>query len=182
MPSSNPRVFFALWPEEAVARQFDAAGRKAQEALDGRRMRRETLHLTLAFIGAVATERLEALRETAGAINLPPFDLCFDRLECVRRKKIAWAAAEAPQGLLDLVSTLQAGLGAADFRTEARLFAAHVTLLRHARCEASPPEGDLRIDWPVRDFVLAKSDLKPEGARYRIIDRWRLATGHRIQT
>ena len=44
-------------------------------------MRRETLHLTLAFIGGIAPERLPALREIAGTIRLPPFCLLFDRLE-----------------------------------------------------------------------------------------------------
>ena len=54
---------------------------------------------------------------------------------------------------------------------------AHVTLLRHARCEKARdlPAGDLRIEWPVRDFVLVESDLQPEGANYRILGRWPLA-------
>lgn len=59
-------------------------------------MRRETLHLTLAFIGGIAPERLADLQAIAGTIRLPPFGLSFDRLQCIPRKKIAWVVASAP--------------------------------------------------------------------------------------
>lgn len=179
MPAVKPhRVFFALWPDEGVARQFDEAGREAHRALGGRRMRRETLHLTLAFIGDVPPERLETLAELAGDIRLPAFELLLDRGQCLARKNIFWAGAtEIPAALRDLAAGLASRLKAAAFRTEERPFAAHVTLLRHARCEKEreAPGSNLRIEWPVRDFVLVESELKAEGASYRILRRWPLA-------
>lgn len=177
MPADKPqRVFFALWPDEEVARRLDEAGCLAHHRLKGRRMRRETLHLTLAFIGDLARERLPALAEIAAVIRLPPFELVFDRLQCLPRKKIAWAAATPPAGLLDLAAGLEAQLEAAGFRTEERPFAAHVTLLRNAHCMPGATADSLHIDWPVRDFVLVESELKPEGASYRILARWQLTT------
>jgi 2'-5' RNA ligase len=171
------RVFFALWPDDDVARRFDEAGCQAHRTLGGRRMRRETLHLTLAFVGEVAPERLQALQNIGGAIRLPPFDLLLDHRQCLARRKIFWIAASVvPAGLQQLAVELAGRLAAADFRTEARPFAAHVTLLRQARCERMhemPPAGP-GIAWPVRDFVLAESALRPEGARYRILQRWPL--------
>jgi 2'-5' RNA ligase len=138
-------------------------------------MRRETLHLTLAFIGGIEPERLPALREIAGTIRLPSFSLLFDRLQCLPRKKIAWASASAPPaGLLELAAILEAQLKVAGFRTEERPFAAHVTLLRNANCASGTSEESLHIEWPVRDFVLVESELGPEGASYRIIGRWPL--------
>lgn len=145
--------------------------------LGGRRARRETLHLTLAFVGEVAPGRLEALRDLAGSIRLPAFSLYLDRPQCLARKKIFWIAAGAPpRGLTQLAAELTARLRAADFRIEERPFAAHVTLLRHARCdpERELPCGDWRLRWPVREFVLAESALRAEGARYRILQRWPL--------
>ncbi|MEZ5613949.1 MAG: RNA 2',3'-cyclic phosphodiesterase, partial [Rhodocyclaceae bacterium] len=176
MSTGKPRrVFFALWPGDDVARRFDEAGRRAHRALGGRRMRRETLHLTLAFVGDVAPDRLADLCGIAGAIRLPAFDLLFDTGQCLARKQIFWAAAGTiPAALRDLVAGLNEGLRSAAFRTEDRPFAAHVTLLRHANCAAAP--NDLRVEWPVRDFVLVESELKPEGAGYRIIGRWPLQT------
>lgn len=139
-------------------------------------MRRETLHLTLAFIGDVAPGRLAELQDIAASIRLPAFDQAFDRLQCLARKKIFWAAASAASPvLLELAAALNERLKAAAFRTEERPFAAHVTLLRHARCEKALTAENLCIDWPVRDFVLAESELKPEGAHYRIVGRWPLA-------
>ena len=138
-------------------------------------MRIENLHLTLAFVGRVAPERLATLAKIAAAIPLFPFFLRFNRLECVRRKRIAWAAAEAPQELSNLVSALQAALKANDFRTEERPFAAHVTLLRNAKCEAGADGPELNIEWPVREFVLAESELGRAGAAYRVVSRWPLA-------
>jgi 2'-5' RNA ligase len=176
VPQDKPRrVFFALWPDGEVARQFDEAGRLAHQVLGGRRMRRETLHLTLAFIGDVPPERLQTLGELAGAIHLPAFNQIFDSRQCLARKKICWAAASAISPVLHkLASALNDRLMAADFRTEARPFAAHVTLLRHVRCEKALPAENLHIDWPVRDFVLVESELNPEGAHYRILQRWML--------
>ncbi len=138
-------------------------------------MRRETLHLTLAFIGDIAPERLVQLKGIAAAIRLPSFDLLFDRLECLPRKKIAWVSTGAPTAeLQELAANLNAQLKAAGFRTEERPFAAHVTLLRKANCVAGKADDSLHIEWPVRDFVLVESELKPEGASYRIIGRWPL--------
>jgi 2'-5' RNA ligase len=171
------RVFFALWPDDDVARQFDEAGRQAHRVLGGRRMRRETLHLTLAFVGDVAPDRLVELSETAAEICLPAFDLLFDRGQCLVRKRIFWAAVGTiPAALRDLADGINERLRSAAFRTEDRPFAAHVTLLRHANC-ATAPGDDLRIEWSVRDFVLVESELKPEGASYRIVGRWPLRTG-----
>lgn len=176
MPPDKPhRVFFALWPDDDVARQFDEAGSKAHRLLMGRRMRRETLHLTLAFIGGIAPERLAPLKDIASAIRLPSFDLLFDRLHCLPRKKIAWAATGAlPAGLQELAAILDGQLKIAGFRSEERPFAAHVTLLRNANCAAGAADDSLHIEWPVRDFVLVESELKPEGAGYRILGRWPL--------
>lgn len=169
------RVFFALWPDDEVARQFDEAGHLAHRSLGGRRMRRETLHLTLAFIGDVPAERLAELRGIASSVRLPAFDLLFDRRHCLARRKLFWAAASiVSPGLRELATALNERLKAADFRTEDRPFAAHVTLLRHARCDKALPAGDLRIEWPVRDFALVESELRPEGAGYRVLQRWPL--------
>lgn len=137
-------------------------------------MQTETLHLTLAFIGGIPSQRVPELESIAGAIRAPAFELVLDRLQCVPRRKIVWAgASEIPGALRDLAAGLGTRLKAADFRTEERPFAAHVTLLRHARCDETQPEAP-RIVWRVGEFVLVESELQPAGASYRIIGRWPL--------
>ena len=168
------RVFFALWPDEVVVRQLDQAGREAGQRCGGRRMRRETLHLTLAFSGGIPATRLRELARAAAAIRAPKFELTLDRLDWVEKKKIVWAGASVlPDALRDLAAELNARLKANGFRTEERPFAAHITLLRNARCGEAPHDPP-PIVWQANEFVLVESELKPEGANYRIIGRWPL--------
>ncbi|MEK7738355.1 MAG: RNA 2',3'-cyclic phosphodiesterase [Pseudomonadota bacterium] len=182
------RVFFALWPDAAVAEQLDLAGQRAHAVCGGRRMRRETLHLTLAFIGDVPPERVESLQQAAAGVTNPVFTLQFDRLACWRHNRIAWAGcSEPPLPLMTLVGQLAGRLAAAGLPLEVRDFAAHVTLLRNAHCQPLT-EGE-PITWPVQDFVLVESNLMhkkvsapgsklpkeaSDGAKYQIIDRWPL--------
>jgi 2'-5' RNA ligase len=171
------RVFFALWPDEAVLQKLDDAGREAHRHCGGRRMRRDTLHLTLAFIGGIPAKRLRELVLVAGTIRAPRFELVLDRLDYVEKKKIVWAGASAlPEALCVLAGELNASLRATGFATEERPFAAHATLLRNARRPEAPLEL-APIAWPVGEFVLVESELTPEGANYRVIGRWPLG-GH----
>ncbi len=145
-------------------------------------MRRDTLHMTLAFVGEVPAQRIGILRQAAAGVTGQVFTLTLDRLACWRHNRIAWVGcSQAPLPLLTLVGQLAERLADAGLPLEARDFAAHVTLLRNARCqplaEAEP------IAWPVHDFVLAESQLASssklsqgagEGAHYHIIGRWPL--------
>lgn len=167
------RVFFALWPEPAIARRLHKEGERAHAATGGRRMRRDTLHLTLAFIGDIARERLDDLLACADKVDFSPFALALDRMADWRHNHIVWAGASVlPPELESLVSQLNAALAEADFPVERRKFAAHVTLLRNARGELPAADIDPPIDWPVRTFVLVESDLRQDGAHYAVLKSW----------
>jgi len=168
------RVFFALWPDDAITDKLVRVATTAHDAFGGRRMRRETLHLTLAFIGTVAPQRIEALAAVAAAVRIPAFTLRLDRLRGLPRKHLAWIeSASPPSALAALATELHTRLAAASFPLEASPFNAHVTLLRNARNAATPPPQP-PIDWPVRDFVLVQSHLDAAGASYRCLGRWGL--------
>jgi len=63
-----------------------------------------------------------------------------------------------------------------------RPYKPHITLLRKADCrKATDSESGNKknpalepIRWPARDFVLVKSSLRPDGARYEELGRWPL--------
>ncbi|MCX7175137.1 MAG: RNA 2',3'-cyclic phosphodiesterase [Proteobacteria bacterium] len=173
------RVFFALWPDEPTLERLDQIGKQLHALGGGRRMRRETLHMTLAFIGEVPPARIKILRQAAGRVAAPAFSLRLDRLDCWRHNRIAWAGcSDPPLQLLTLVGQLYERLEAAGLPLETGDFAAHMTLLRnvhYARCEPLPELEP--IDWPVAEFVLVESRLTPEGPHYGVIDRWPLAQG-----
>lgn len=171
-------MFFALWPTPAAARTLHKEGERAHGLTGGRRMRRDTLHLTLAFIGDIPRERLDELRAAADKVAFSPFTLSLDSIAGWRHNHIVWAgASELPGELESLVTQLNAALAAAGFPVEHRKFAAHVTLLRNARGELPVAELDPSVEWPVGDFVLVESDPKPEGAQYTVLESWPGTTG-----
>jgi 2'-5' RNA ligase len=172
--SGIARVFFALWPDEAVRRELAQAGRLLYGACGGRPTRPENLHLTLVFLGEVQRRRLDALREAAAAVRAPVHDLLLERLGWFRRNRVAWAGpAQTPAETLELVHGLESSLRQARFAFDARPYEAHITLVRKALCgEALPQIAAIR--WTVQEFVLVESELNEGGSIYRIIGRWSL--------
>jgi 2'-5' RNA ligase len=167
------RCFFALWPDAALAEALHALGKAAHADCGGRLMRRDTLHLTLAFLGDIPSDRVAAAMRVADAIAVEPFELTLDRLGYWKHNRIIWTGGVSPR-LTFLADALAAGLRQAGFSLDSRSFAAHVTLLRDARCAGIPlmPQA---LAWPAREFVLAESAPSREGARYEIVARWPLA-------
>ena len=168
------RVFFALWPDTAVRQSLLAAQAGLHAITGGRRMRPETLHMTLVFIGELATDRLPELLNAAGRVQAPGFDIAFDRVECWRRNHIAHlGVSETPIALADLVGQLETALKALRIPFDQRPYTPHITLVRNADCTKENPASP-SVTWPARDFVLVKTSLHPEGARYEQLGRWPL--------
>ena len=169
-----PRLFFALWPGNAVRDQLYSVAQDLRHAGGGRLMRRVNLHQTLVFVGAVAAEHVADIVAAAAAVHAAPFGLAFGATGFWRHKRIVWAAPFAtPPPLTALVSALAAGLTRAGIEYDDRPYSAHVTLLRDAREPASLPV--LEFEWPVRDFVLLESAQDDGGVVYRVAGRWPLA-------
>src|SRR3546814_10607201 len=59
---AQARLFFALWPGPALAATLAHWAAQAQAACGGRAMRPDTLHLTLAFLGARSEEHTSELQ------------------------------------------------------------------------------------------------------------------------
>ena len=176
-PPRPARVFFALWPAAPVAKRLHALGGEAHALCDGRRMRRDTLHMTLAFIGDVAQERLPALFAVGDRVGATAFTLALDRLAGWRHNRIVWAGAhETPPPLAALVGRLNGELAATGFPAEQRSFAPHVTLLRNAR--AILPERTIEpIEWRIDGFALMESQRCEDGAHYTPIRQWAVSDG-----
>lgn len=168
------RVFFAYWPDAAARAALDAIARAGVALCGGRRMRPDSLHVTLAFIGAVSPERLDALRAAAGTVRAEAFEAVFDHLGFWPHNRIFWAGCAAPPSRQRRLSEhLNGILAAAGFPVEERPHFPHVTLARNARC-TSLPSLAAPIRWPVREFALVASSLSPGGASYSVLARWPL--------
>lgn len=166
------RVFFALWPDAHTATRLHALAREAHGRCGGRPMRRDTLHLTLAFIGDVFPDRLADLLAVGERVGAEVFTLRVDRLAGWRHKRIVWAGAhETPAPLAALVTRLNAGLAAAGFPVEGRRFTPHVTLLRNARVVMAEEAID-PVEWRVGGFALMVSRRREDGAHYLPLRAW----------
>jgi len=168
------RVFYALWPDRRVNSALAEAAQRMHRVVSGRRIRDDSIHLTLAFVGDVESVRLAELLAPPAVSTVARFTLTLDCWGCWPRNGIAWVGpSRVPDPLRELTGVMEAWLRDAGFEMNARPFNPHVTLIRKAQC--APLPGSLpKIQWQVDDFVLVRSTLVPDGSRYETIGRWPL--------
>ncbi len=168
------RLFFALWPDDGVRAQLVDWSRALHAVCGGRPVRREKLHLTLAFLGKVDDVRVADVERAADVVIPRAIPLVLDQPGYWKDKRIAWAGASAvPAKLETLVAELRGALANSRIRFDAKAFVSHVTLLRDARepraMLALPP-----IDWKLDGFALVRSVTLAQGSEYRVRKAWRL--------
>jgi 2'-5' RNA ligase len=147
-------------------------GRELQRQVGGKPTRQESIHLTLTFLGNIALDRMDDVRAVGTRAAFEPFAFTVDTAGCWGHNGVAWVGPRVTPGpLLSLVGSLEAAMLDAGFRVDGRPYAAHVTVVRKARCRSI----DLTlapVAWRVDDFVLVRSELNAEGSRYTVIGRW----------
>ncbi len=164
------RLFFALWPPDDLQGKLAAWANKA--AGKGRAMRRENIHMTLAFLGATDPALLPRLTERARAVRFAPARLMLDRVCYWKHKHIIWCGIEEePQLLTEMVADLRAGLEAAAIHFDPKPFVSHVTLVRKSSGLAGAPRWT-PLAWDVRDFALVRSVPIDGGVRYEVMERF----------
>lgn len=178
-PESSPnpetlRLFFALWPDAAVHAALAPLVQDVARMAHGRATAVESVHLTLAFLGEVATTALPSLEAIGATMPRGCFELRLAQCGAFARSRVAWVApVDVPGELARLESELRPALAAGRFRTEARPFSPHLTLAR--RCTRPLATfAIVPIVWRVRRLSLVASDLKSGGARYREVAGWPL--------
>ena len=166
------RLFLALWPDPRVRDALAQVAQALAARASGKAVPAEKIHLTLAFLGEAAPERVDAVRDVARSVRGAPFELVLDAVGSFRKARVAWAGSRTlPAALVRLQSDLEAGLRARDFALEERPFTAHVTLARKVAL-AVPPAAMPSIDWRAGEYVLARSEAGT--GRYSILERWSL--------
>jgi 2'-5' RNA ligase len=166
------KLFFALWPEDGVRTQLARWSRDLHLVCGGRQTRAENLHLTLAFIGEIADERVAEVVRAAGEVAPRRGVLLLDRPGYWKHNRIAWAGAAAvPEELEVLVSELRSALEQSRIRFDAKPFVSHVTLLRDAREPRAMPWLE-PIPWALDGFALVRSP--GGGGSYEVLKYWGL--------
>jgi 2'-5' RNA ligase len=123
-------------------------------------------HVTLRFFGGVDPGQLESLERSLESV-------------AARSEAATAVAGPRPGALSQHVWMLPvAGLTplADAFGPAERPFRGHITLARSKRRGgwAGLAAPEIAETWLVDEFSLVKSDLLPGGARYQVLNRWRL--------
>ena len=173
MPGDAPtRLFFAIMPDDGVRARLAALAESTARVAGGRASAPDTLHLTVVFVGTVASDTVAAIRDAGDAMRWEAHDLALDRLGAFARAGIAWAApSRAPDALMRMHRGLVEALAARGIASETRPYRPHVTLVR--RC-AAPVDAPIEppVAWRVDGVVLMSSRLLSDGPHYRPIACW----------
>ena len=147
----------------------------------------ENLHLTLRFVGEVGDEEAEALRVCLESVQVPTFELQLRGLgQFLRGSKAEtlWAACLPSAALSRLQQDVEKAVVAAGGIPQKQPFHAHVTVgrLRQVRLERLQEYlsefADFETEsFPVEEFQLMSSHLRPDGPIYSIEESYPLLTG-----
>ncbi|MES2356340.1 MAG: RNA 2',3'-cyclic phosphodiesterase [Pseudomonadota bacterium] len=171
--SESSRLFFALWPDDITRDKVAALTGHFQEKYGGRAIARESLHVTLVFLGETPNSCLPTLAEIAANVATPSFNLTLHHAG-YWGKGIFWLGPEdSPPALLALVAALREGLQEADISFDEKPFVPHMTLLRDAKCRESPGVI-MPIEFSVKRFVLARSVPGSKAVRYEAVREFSL--------
>jgi len=145
-------------------------------------------HLTLAFLGYVAQDRMDGIARAChqAAASMPPFDLSFRGIGAFPRwrgARVLWmgvATGEAP--LRALHRELEARLEPLGFEPEGRPFSPHLTLGRFKtpagpalQESAKPFEHERFGTVRVSELRLMRSNLRPSGPVYSVLEAFPLS-------
>lgn len=155
----------------------------AAASFGGRATRRNTIHLTLAFLGEVPESRLAELCALADSVQGPSFTMVLDRLGYWRHNRLLWAGSQAPVAPLgELVRQLRNALANSGFLVDAEKkgFVPHVTLVRKIPASTEPRENQHfssfeSLTWRADRFVLVRSRLSSSGSEYLILREFSLS-------
>lgn len=168
------RLFFALWPDDSLRQQLVSRSKPLVQAVRGRPVPAEKLHITLAFLGNVDARQQACVERMAETIVCPSFELVLDHFGHWSRSRVLWLGShKTPEPLALLADTLSAGARECGLSLDARPYRSHLTLMRKvSRAPENMPAEPL--SWSVGRFVLVRSVFVSQGVSYEVVREWRL--------
>jgi len=170
VPDDRLRLFLALVLPVDV---LDALDRwSGSELARGRRVPREHLHITLAFLGSRPADELALVVATLRAAAARSGALPLEPVRYRETRSVGMVVLDDPTGSARrLADDLHAGLERAGlYRPEARPWLPHITVLRfREQPRLQPPVPALGVFAP-SEAAAFLSRLHPAGARYEVLE------------
>ena len=161
----------------------DVSERLRNSGFDARFEAPEKLHITLAFLGWVDPESVEAIRSALQAVaqGVAPFDLPLDKLGAFpreRKPRVVWiGSSEQRAAFRDLAHAVRKAYEALGFTFD-KESVAHVTIARVKGGDAHLPMLDLKpMNLAVRELTLFESIPAAHTTRYEVRARYPLKAG-----
>lgn len=185
MPAGSQlrRLFFALWPPEALRARLERNTHSLVRDSGGRVIPARNFHVTVVFVGEVPQSRLNVVMAAAAATSSPAFTLALDRIEAWPGSKVlVLSGASTPLELTTLVTRLRFNLLSRQIELKPGVYRPHITLARNLPRASPAPSpqvaamaGSESVEWPVSEFVLIESTVTRSGSDYRVLARRPLA-------
>ena len=165
------RTFVALELPAQFAEETEQLARALKGSVQGRFMKPETYHLTLAFLGEVDEAQVASAMDALDAIaGIGTVSLVPEGLGTFKQRKehtLYLALQRAPE-LMALARDMRDELRARGLEFDGKKFLPHITLARRAQVAAGSLE---QLPFPTEaighTITLFKSELSSEGATYK---------------
>ncbi len=171
------RSFIAIDLPENVKKEIQKIQAQLPDFL-GKKIETGNLHLTLKFLGEIDEDKIKTVKEKLKIINTASFDLEIDGAGVFSPSyiRIVWLHIKGAEVLQKVVDSVLGDI----FKPEER-FMGHLTVARVKNIKNKKEflENIKKIEIPTmkfkaRCFRLMKSDLRPEGPVYSVLEEYDL--------
>jgi len=158
MPNSqkklSTRLFFALWPDDAVREKLIALRQSYLQDKNCRPTHVDNLHMTLVFLGNIPLDKVDYVVAGADKVQASSFTLHVDSVCAWQHNSILWAGvSQIDEKALQLAKTLRQVVRNCDLNVEKRTWQPHITLARRYPQGPTTPVMHEAFAWRVSDFV-----------------------------
>ena len=182
----SKRLFFGIHPSPEILRELEACqqafremGSLKAQAKECRWIGRDSLHLTLHFLGSVEEAQEKEILAAISALKWP--SACEQKLDHFvafpRKSAASVAGIGGLNGPLEEIYIRMKAALTGLAKLEERRFYPHVTLVRFRDSVSlkEPLPVFSPVDWPISSVALYQSHPSPNGSRYEILKEFPLA-------